>query len=128
LKETFVPLAEEFNPEIILANGGSDPHFADMLGSLGITVKGFFEISKTISEMSKKTCLGKVVIMPGSGYNPTILPLCWYALAAGIVDLETINVTDPYPPPVEPKGVRSTVEDMLSELKQILRPYWKCFK
>ncbi|MGQ9625115.1 MAG: histone deacetylase family protein [Candidatus Bathycorpusculaceae bacterium] len=43
LKEIFVPLAEEFKPEIIIANGGSDPHFADMLGDLGLTVKGFLK-------------------------------------------------------------------------------------
>jgi acetoin utilization protein AcuC len=40
LNEIFVPLAEEFKPEIIIANGGSDPHFADMLGDLSLTVKG----------------------------------------------------------------------------------------
>jgi acetoin utilization protein AcuC len=30
LNEIFVPLAEEFSPDIIIANGGSDSHFADM--------------------------------------------------------------------------------------------------
>lgn len=128
LKETFVPLAEEFKPEIILANGGSDPHFADMLGNLGLTVQGFFKISKTIVDMAKKVCHDKVVIMPGSGYNPTVLPPCWYALTAGVIGLEAINVSDPYTPPVEPKEVRQTVENMLADLRQNLRPYWKCFK
>lgn len=128
LKETFVPLAEEFKPEIILANGGSDPHFADMLGSLGLTVNGFFKTSGTIVDVAKKMCQGKVVLMPGSGYNPVVLPACWYALTAGVVGLEAISVSDPHTPPVEPKGVRLTVENMLADLKRILRPYWKCFK
>lgn len=128
LKETFVPLAEEFEPEIILANGGSDPHFADMLGSLNLTVNGFFKISKTIADAAEKMCHGRIVLMPGSGYNPTVLPSCWYALTAGVTGLEIINISDPYTPPVEPRGVRLEVENMLAELKQILRPYWKCFK
>jgi len=128
LKETFVPLAEEFGPEIILANGGSDPHFADLLGNLGLTVQGFFKLSRTIVDVAKKVCQGKVVLMPGSGYNPTVLPLCWYALTAGVIGLEAINVSDPYTPPVEHKGVRLTVENTLADLKQNLRPYWKCFK
>ena len=127
LKETFVPLAEEFKPEIILANGGSDSHFADMLGNLRLTVKGFFQISKTIAEIAKKVCHSKLVLMPGSGYNPTVLPSCWYALTAGVIE-ESININDPYTPPVEPKGVRLSVENMLSDLKQNLKPYWKCFK
>lgn len=128
LRETFVPLAEEFKPEIILANGGSDPHFADLLGSLGLTVQGFFKISRTIVDVAKKVCQGKGVLMPGSGYNPIVLPLCWYALTAGVIGLETINVGDPYTPPMEPKGARLTVENTLAELRQNLRPYWKCFK
>jgi len=41
LRKIFVPLAEEFKPEVIIANGGSDPHLADMLGNLGLTVGGF---------------------------------------------------------------------------------------
>jgi len=127
LREIFVPLAEEFKPEIIVGNGGSDSHFADMLGSLSLTVQGFFKVSRTIVETAEKVCQGKVVIMPGSGYNPTVLPLCWYALAAGIVGLEKIEVSDPYTPPVEPDNVHREVEDTLRNLKRLLRKYWKCF-
>lgn len=127
LKEVFVPLANEFKPEIIVGNGGSDSHFADMLGSLGLTVQGFFRVSRTIVETAEKVCRGKVVLMPGSGYNPTVLPPCWYALAAAVVGLERIDVSDPYTPPVEPDYVRPKVEDTLSNLKRLLRKYWKCF-
>jgi acetoin utilization protein AcuC len=127
LKEIFVPLAEEFKPELIVGNGGSDSHFADMLGSLGLTVQGFFKVSRTIVETSKKVCQGKVVLMPGSGYNPAVLPPCWYALAAGVVGLEKIDVTDPYKQPIEPDYVRSKVEATLKKLKRLLNRYWKCF-
>jgi len=128
LREIFVPLAEEFKPEIILANGGSDSHFADMLGNLGLTVNGFFALSRTIVEVAEKVCQGKLVIMPGSGYNPTVLPYCWYALVAGIVGLEAMDVSEPYTPPVEPSSIRRRVEDVLTDLKRILRKYWKCFR
>jgi len=127
LKEIFVPLAEEFKPELIVGNGGSDPHFADMLGSLGLTVQGFFNISRTIVETAEKVCNGTVVLMPGSGYNPEVLPPCWYALTAGVVGLEKIEVRDPCTPPVEPDFVRRKVDDTLRELKRLLKKYWKCF-
>ncbi len=127
LKEIFPPLAEEFKPEIIIANGGSDAHFADHLGRLGLTVKGFFEISRTVGEVADKLCNGKVVLMPGSGYNPMILPYCWYALVAGIAGLEIAGVEDPYPPLRDPWQNLQQVEDVLKNLKRILRKYWKCF-
>ncbi|MDH5482104.1 MAG: histone deacetylase [Candidatus Bathyarchaeota archaeon] len=127
LKEIFVPLVEEFRPQIIIANGGSDPHFADVLGDLSLTVKGFFDLSRLIRETAIKVCDGKLVLMPGSGYNPEVLPRCWYALVAGVVGLEEINVSDPYVPPKEPLYCREKVEDILNELKSLLKKKWKCF-
>ncbi|MGQ9507629.1 MAG: histone deacetylase family protein [Candidatus Bathycorpusculaceae bacterium] len=128
LREIFVPLAEEFKPEIIIANGGSDPHFADMLGDLSLTVKGFFEIARLIREKAEKVCDGKLVLMPGSGYNPKVLPLCWYSLVAGIVNLDEINVKDPYAPPEEPPFCRKKVESTIGELKTLLKKKWNCFR
>jgi len=127
LNEVFVPLAEEFKPEIVIANGGSDPHFADMLGDLSLTVKGFFNIARLIRETADKVCGGKLVLMPGSGYNPKVLPLCWYALVAGIVDLENISIQEPYPSPNEPAQCKRTVEKTVDELKRLLRKHWICF-
>jgi len=128
LKEIFVPLAEEFKPDLIVANGGSDPHFADTLGSLRLTVDGFFNLSQTIAHVAEKVCQNRLVLMSGSGYNPMVLPQCWYALTAGVVGLETINVSDPYTPPAESDMAHATVENTLANLKRILRKHWKCFK
>lgn len=128
LKEVFVPLAEEFKPEIILANGGSDAHFADRLGDLGLTINGFFRISQTVVETAEKVCEGKMVLLVGSGYNPAVLPLCWYALTAGVVGLEKIFVVDPFALPVEPSWCRQKVRKTIAELKRLLRKYWRSFR
>ena len=127
VKEIVLPLAEEFKPEIILANGGSDPHFADSLGSLALSVNGFFKLSRMLAELSEKICDGKLALMVGSGYNPEVLPICWYALTAGAIGLESLDVTDPYPPPAESPWVKRNVEETLRRLKAILGKYWKCF-
>jgi acetoin utilization protein AcuC len=128
LKEVFVPLAEEFEPEIILANGGSDAHFADRLGNLGLTVKGFFKLSQTIVEVAEKVCGSKLILLVGSGYNPAVLPQCWYALTAGVVGLENVGVTDPFAPPLEPSWCRRKVMKTVAELKLLLRKYWRSFR
>lgn len=127
LDEIFVPLAEEFKPDVIIANGGSDPHFADMLGNLALTVNGFFRLSKTIRETADKVCGGRLVLMPGSGYNLTVLPSCWYALVAGMVGLEKIDIKEHYDPPKEPADCRRKVENTIHELKRLLRRHWLCF-
>ncbi|MBS7643304.1 hypothetical protein KEJ26_01780 [Candidatus Bathyarchaeota archaeon] len=127
VNEIFTPLAEEFKPDIILANGGSDAHFADSLGSLQLTSQGFFQLARLISKVSERVCNGKLVLMIGSGYNPTVLPMCWYALAAAVIGLESIDVKEPTEPPSEPNSTRRKVEETLTNLKLILKKYWKCF-
>ncbi len=128
LKEIFVPLAEEFKPEIIIANGGSDPHFADTLGDLGLTAKGFFALSSLVRETADKICGGRLVMLVGSGYNPKVLPLCWYALVAGAVGLQNFDLREPYAPPTEPPFVRKKVEGVIEELKSLLKERWTCFR
>ncbi|MFQ6095064.1 MAG: histone deacetylase family protein [Candidatus Bathyarchaeia archaeon] len=127
LEDVFEPLAEEFKPDIIIANGGSDAHFADSLGKLGVTVNGFFEMAQIVRETSDEICDGKIVLLLGSGYNPRVLPYCWYALISGILGLEALDIQDPYPPPKDPWRNREKVEGLLGRLRSILKEYWKCF-
>jgi len=35
------PVCEEFRPQVIIRNGGSDPHYSDGLTNLGLSVPGF---------------------------------------------------------------------------------------
>ena len=127
LNEVFVPLAEEFKPQVIVANGGSDSHFADTLGDLSLTVKGFFDVSCLIRRTAEQVCSGRVILIPGSGYNPKVLPACWYALVAGIAGLEKISVEEPYDVPEESQHCCRTVEKTVDELKRHLRKHWSCF-
>lgn len=127
LNEVFVPLAEEFKPEIIIANGGSDAHFADTLGDLSLTARGFFDVSHLVSETANRVCEGKLILIPGSGYNPQVLPICWYALVAGAIGLEKIDVEEPGKPQKEPLQCRRTVDKTLDELKRTLRNRWTSF-
>ncbi|TET67582.1 MAG: hypothetical protein E3J40_02970, partial [Dehalococcoidia bacterium] len=62
------PIAEEFKPQIIIRNGGSDPHFNDGLTSLGLPVRGFRMIGERVREMAK-ICDDKVIDLIASGYN-----------------------------------------------------------
>jgi acetoin utilization deacetylase AcuC-like enzyme len=67
-----------------------------MLGDLSLTANGFFRLSRLIREKAQKVCDGRLILLLGSGYNPKVLPLCWYALVAGAVGLEKIDVKEPY--------------------------------
>ena len=122
------PVAREFNPQIIIRNGGSDPHFADGLTSLGLPVRGFRMLGERVREMAE-LCDGKVVDLIASGYNKKVLPYAWLALISGLAGIE-LEIDEPEPVPLR-FGADSSLAQMervVEEVKGQLRDYWRCLR
>jgi acetoin utilization protein AcuC len=126
LDHVFAPLAEEFRPQIIIRNGGSDPHFADELTDLGLTLEGFTMIGRKVKEVAERVCEGRRVDLLGSGYNQTILPLAWLALVAGGADLDLV-FKEPFLFQLQKDSGLEETKQAVEEVKRNLRGYWKCF-
>jgi acetoin utilization protein AcuC len=121
------PLAEEFKPEIVIRNGGSDPHFQDQLTNLGLTLEGFKMIGENVRKLAE-ICDGKEIDLIASGYNLKILPFAWTALLTGLLDLPIDEkIFKEKISPQKNSGLKETKE-IIEKLKEILKKYWKCFK
>lgn len=126
-EEIIEPLVDEFKPQIIIRNGGSDPHFGDELTSLGLTVVGFHMIGEKTRKIGE-VCGGKVIDLIASGYNREILPHAWLALVAGLLDWD-LPLNEPIQVPkilLEDRRLPDTWQT-IDALKKQLKPYWKCF-
>ena len=120
------PVSEEFRPQIIIRNGGSDPHFDDGLTQLGLPVKGFKMIGDKVREISK-ICDGKVIDLIASGYNKRVLPHAWLGLISGLVDIEiTIEELGLIPSRFQKDSSLDATKAVLKEIKTNLREYWGC--
>jgi len=122
------PLVQEFRPQILIRNGGSDPHFADRLTQLGLSTAGFRMIGDRVRKMAE-TCGGKVIDLLTSGYNLEVLPDAWLSLIAGLASLG-LKVEEPWPGAPRTRmdpGLEGTLETV-GEVKRYLRPYWKCME
>jgi len=122
------PVPQEFNPQIIIRNGGSDPHFADGLTSLGLPVRGFRMIGGKVREMAS-VCDGKVIDLIASGYNEKVLPFVWLALISGLAGIE-LSVAEPEPIPerFRTDSAFTATERVVEEVKRQLRDYWQCLR
>jgi acetoin utilization protein AcuC len=122
------PIVREFRPQVIVRNGGSDPHFSDGLTSLCMTVDGFRMIGDKTHDMAE-ICEGKVVDLIASGYNRKLLPYCWLAQISGLGKIDC-DVRDPDPPPphilADPAFART--ERVLEQVRGALKPYWSCMR
>jgi acetoin utilization protein AcuC len=125
-EEIVLPVTSEFKPQIILRNGGSDPHFEDTLTRLGLSVNGFRMMGEAVRHMAQ-ICEGKVIDMIGSGYNKDILPYAWFALIAGLANFP-IRIEEPvHIPPHHRGGIAlDETKGMIREVKKMLKDYWTC--
>ena len=127
LDEIFAPLAEEFRPQIIIRSGGSDPHFADELTDLGLTLEGFTMIGRKVKEVAERVCQGRRVDLLGSGYNQTVLPYGWLALVAGAAGLD-LDLKEPFLFSMRKDSGLKETQQVVEEVKGNLKSYWPCFR
>lgn len=121
------PLAAEFRPEIIIRYGGSDPHYLDPLTDLGLTLAGFKMLGRQVNALAGEFTQGRSIDLLLSGYNLKVLPFAWSCLLSGLLGWEVdLNGLKEESPPSTDARLGET-KDLVRQLKNILKPYWRCF-
>lgn len=123
--EIVFPLAEEFNPQIVMRNGGSDPHPSDEITQLGLTLEGFKYVGASVRKIAK-ICDGKEVDLICSGYKPEVLSRAWTALISGLADVE-VDLEEPLPLRTRRAPMVEEVQTVVEKVKRNLRPFWRSF-
>jgi acetoin utilization protein AcuC len=121
-EEIVKPVVKEFEPEIIIRNGGSDPHFSDHLTNLGLTIEGFKMIGQKVRNLAE-ICDGREIDLIASGYNLKILPFAWTSLISALIGKE-IKIEEPFPIPKIADPIEKTKE-ITEEIKKEFKKYWK---
>lgn len=122
------PLCREFRPQVIVRNGGSDPHFTDGLTGLGLPVRGFRMIGEKVREMAE-VCGGREIDLIASGYNCEVLPYAWLALLAGLAGFG-LEVEEPVAESRRNGAdtARARTEAVIAEVRGNLKDYWACLR
>lgn len=123
------PLVEEFEPELIIRNGGGDPHFADPLTQLGMTVNGFKMVGEKVRKLAEIS-EGRLIDLVVSGYNQEVLHWSWLGIISGIIG-ENLKLKDiPFPPDLEEKRKSAffQTKELVKKASKILSPFWRCFR
>lgn len=69
-EKLYRPFIERFQPGMILVSAGFDAHWSDPLAGLGMTSRGYYALSKTLSILAGEFCAGKIVFVLEGGYDP----------------------------------------------------------
>jgi acetoin utilization protein AcuC len=122
LERVFKPLVRQFRPQVIIRNGGADPHFQDELADLNLSYAGLWMIGKATVEAANEVGCGLVDLVC-SGYNPGFEEKGLFAILSGELGLElNYKEEEAQLDPVE--GCMEKTDSTIKELSHILRNYW----
>ncbi|MBE0415846.1 MAG: histone deacetylase [Dehalococcoidia bacterium] len=68
-EEVLVPVARRFRPQLILVSAGYDPHWADQISLIQLSVTGFAQMVGIIKGLADELCSGKLAITLEGGYH-----------------------------------------------------------
>jgi len=68
-QEVLVPVAQRFQPELILVSAGFDAHWADHLAMMRVSVRGFAQMAVMLKELAAELCQGRLIFTLEGGYN-----------------------------------------------------------
>ena len=115
-QQILVPLARRFHPQLILVSAGYDPHWADPISMMQVTVTGFARMASILKELSLELCQGHLVFTLEGGYNTQALA---YSIKATLeVLLGKLEVDDPLGQPAHRRGM-SNVEDIIQQVRRV---------
>ncbi|TFG19509.1 MAG: histone deacetylase [Promethearchaeota archaeon] len=121
------PYLEKYKPDLIIVALGLDGHWADPIGNLSFTSKGYAFFAKWVHSMANKVSNGKVSLIFEGGYNLAVLPhlaeifLCEFTKKTKYSPFEDYM----FPYLNEQKTENSEIKKHNQNLKDELDPYWE---
>ena len=112
-----LPIAVEFNPDVVAVSAGFDSHQYDLLLQLRLTVDAFFHTGQIISEN-----FNNVFATLEGGYNVEELPKCIHNFVDGI-NGNPKQFTEPHTE--SDIKIWNEYELRIDKLLTNMKPYWK---
>lgn len=88
-RDRFAAALEKFaarmRPQLVIISAGFDSHRADPVGSLGLEVEDFAELTRLVCDVAAVHAGGRIVSVLEGGYNPPVLAECVEAHLRGLM-------------------------------------------
>jgi acetoin utilization protein AcuC len=92
IEEVIAPAVLSFEPDVIVTQDGADPHHADPLAHLQVTMPSFPRVYRVLHDLAREAAGGRWVALCGGGYTFSVVPRAWTLLFAEMVGAELDEV------------------------------------
>ena len=117
---------KQYKPDLIIVALGLDGHWADPIGNLSYSSKGYGYFAKWVHSLANKVCSGKLALIYEGGYNLAVLP---YLAEIFLCEFTKNTHSTPFEDHIFPylnelKTEVSEIKKYQKLLKEELDPYW----
>jgi acetoin utilization deacetylase AcuC-like enzyme len=85
------PIAEQYQPELILVACGFDLYMHDRLGGMRVTPEGYAILSRLLIEVAETVCSGRIVFVSEGGYSIKGIQECGLRVMLELCDVRTLS-------------------------------------
>jgi histone deacetylase 6 len=120
MQNIILPIAYEFNPQLVIVSAGFDAAIGDQLGGCKVTPEAYGHFTQWLSTLAN----GKIILVLEGGYNVNsishAMSLCTKALLGD--PLPMIHVSSRF------NGINSSALESLQNVMKVQEEFWKCLK
>jgi len=109
-----VPIADRFEPDLVLVSAGFDGHQADPLAGMDLSEAGYAAMAAVVRELAERHTSGRLALVLEGGYQLDALQQCAKA---------SLQVLQGAPPP-ELGGPSERVERVIAAVVELHRATW----
>ncbi len=113
MREIFLPLSEQFRPELFVVSVGFDAHANDPLTSLQLSTSAYGRLADFVIRQAERMCGSRVIFLLEGGYDLN-------ALSGGVLNIMKVMRGERFSPTAEPKR-----PEVIDEVKLALSDKWK---
>jgi len=119
--EVIMPIARDFNPDLVLVSAGFDAGIGDPMGECNVSPRGYYDMTAQLMTLAG----GKVVVALEGGYNLRTISYSMAACAAALLG------DSPPPAPLEDDDIYIGIIGMrhaetVHNVRQHLSSWWPC--
>ncbi|MDR7512945.1 MAG: histone deacetylase, partial [Armatimonadota bacterium] len=119
--EIVLPLAHAWRPELLVVSAGYDAHFADPLGGMVVTARGFARLTTLLDEAARALDAPVLAVLEG-GYDLEALAASAAATVAVLAGRGAGSAPIENPPPEAPPAA---IWPRVREARRVLLHHWR---
>ncbi|MCA9876263.1 MAG: class II histone deacetylase [Thermomicrobiales bacterium] len=126
-----IPIATQFDPDVVIVSAGQDASVFDPLARMSITTAGYRAMCEAMLAIADVCCGGKLVVTQEGGYAAEYAPYCSATIGQTLVGVadEAQRVPEPYGERAVKQPASNVVgldaEQAIERARQVQAKYWR---